>query len=138
MKHVLFSVQISKFLHLAFCKGIKKKVLINYRRHSSTVNIRFTCIIYWSMISSWLIFLVKNHFFSYFNVPFCTYPLFGQRHHHLHLFKQLRPTFYVSFIFWMIISNSYGTMLIFYLKKNLYLFSFTYENTITLVTSNLI
>ena len=68
----------------------------------------------------------------------CTYLLFEQRHQSLHLFQQFLPTFYVSFIFWMIISNSCGTMLIFYPKKNLYLFSFTYENTITLVTSNLI
>ena len=138
MEHVLFNVQISKFLHLAFRKGIKKKILINYTRHSLTINIRFTCIIYWSRLSSWQIFLAKNHFFSYFNVPFCAYILFVQRHQSLHLFQRFLSTFYVSLLFWMIISNSGGTMLIVYPKKILYLFSFTYENTITLVTTNLI
>ena len=37
----------------------------------------------------------------------------------------------------MNVSNSCGTMLIVYPKKNLYLFSFTYDNTIMLVASNL-
>ena len=54
MEHVPFNVQISKFLHSAFRKGIKKKVLIDYTRHSSTINIRFTCNVYWSRLSSWL------------------------------------------------------------------------------------
>ena len=137
MEHVLFNVQINKYLHLAFCKGIRKKVLINYMRHSSTINIRFMCNVYRSRMSSWLIFLAKNHFFYWFNVPFCTYILFEQRHQSLHLFQQFLSTRYVSFLFWMNVSNSCGTMLIVYPKKNLYLFSFTYGNTIMLVASNL-
>ena len=141
MKHVLFNVQISKYLHLAFRKEIKKKVLINYTRHSSTISIRFTCNIYKSIgwapgWYSWLkIFSFLRSMFPSVRTFFF---LFEKRHQSLHLFQQFLPTFYVSFLFWMIIGNSCGTMLIFYPKKNLYLFSFTYENTITIVASNLI
>ena len=50
-------------MHLEFPEGMKIKVLINYKRHWSTINIKLTYSFSWCIINSLLVFLAKNHFF---------------------------------------------------------------------------
>lgn len=122
MEHVLFNVQINKFLHLAFPKGIKTKVLNNYTGHWSTINIRFMCNICWSRMSSWLTFLAKNQSTSSVSQSFSTISSY-----------HLCPIHILDghYQFWK--HNAYILSI-----DKLIILIFSYENTILLVTKNLV
>ena len=142
MDHALLNVLISKFFLLAFPLGAKIKVLINYTGHWSMINVKFTCSFCWYKISSWLIFLCKNHLFYLFHVPFCAHRLRSFRtffssnvNSLINLFQNFLHTIYISFILWMTVNNSCKTIL--FIRRYLITF-FSYENTIPPVTNNLI